>query len=62
MERDCDALMIHDYQLYFVPAMLREAGVDAPITARVIAMIHEIEIGARDLDELNLVELEAQLK
>jgi trehalose 6-phosphate synthase len=31
MERDCDALMIHDYQLALVPAMLREAGVDAPI-------------------------------
>ena len=31
MERDCDALMIHDYQLYLVPAMLREAGVEAPI-------------------------------
>ena len=30
-ERDCDALMLHDYQLYLVPAMLREAGVDAPI-------------------------------
>ena len=40
----------------------RAAGVDALITARVIAMIHEIEVGARDLDELNLVELEAQLK
>lgn len=31
MERDCDALMIHDYQLYLVPAMLREAGVSSPI-------------------------------
>ena len=30
-ERDCDALMVHDYQLYLVPAMLREAGVTAPI-------------------------------
>ncbi|MGI9117867.1 MAG: alpha,alpha-trehalose-phosphate synthase (UDP-forming) [Gaiellales bacterium] len=31
VERDCDALMIHDYQLYLVPAMLRESGVDRPI-------------------------------
>ena len=31
MERNCDALMIHDYQLALVPAMLREAGVDVPI-------------------------------
>jgi trehalose 6-phosphate synthase len=31
MEHDCDALMIHDYQLALVPAMLREAGVAAPI-------------------------------
>ena len=30
-ESDCDALMVHDYQLYLVPAMLREAGVTAPI-------------------------------
>ncbi len=31
MERDCDALMIHDYQLALVPAMLREAGVTPPL-------------------------------
>ena len=30
-ESDCDALMLHDYQLYLAPAMLREAGVRAPI-------------------------------
>ena len=30
-EDDCDALMVHDYQLYLVPAMLREAGATAPI-------------------------------
>ena len=51
-----------DAQLGPIVKLGRAAGVDAPITARVIAMIHEIEIGARDLDELNLVELEAQLK
>jgi trehalose 6-phosphate synthase len=30
-EYDADALMVHDYQLYLVPAMLREAGVTTPI-------------------------------
>ena len=30
-EGDCDALLVHDYQLYLVPAMLREAGSTAPI-------------------------------
>ena len=30
-EYDSDALMVHDYQLYLVPAMLREAGVTTPI-------------------------------
>ena len=31
IEYDADALMVHDYQLYLVPAMLREAGVTTPI-------------------------------
>ena len=30
-EYGADALMVHDYQLYLVPAMLREAGVTTPI-------------------------------
>ncbi len=30
-EHNADALMVHDYQLYLVPAMLREAGVTKPI-------------------------------
>ncbi len=28
---DADAVMVHDYQLYLVPRLLREAGVTAPI-------------------------------
>ena len=30
-EQDADALMVHDYQLYLVPAMLRESGVQTPM-------------------------------
>lgn len=47
-----------DAQLGPIVAIGQEVGVATPITARLIAMIHEIEAGSRPLDWANLGELE----
>jgi 2-dehydropantoate 2-reductase len=46
-----------DAQLGPIVAEGRTAGVATPVTQRLIAMIHEIEDGARPLDRANLVHL-----
>ncbi len=46
-----------DPQLGPIVSTAREHGMDAPITARLIAMIHEIEVGRRDRAWSNLEEL-----
>jgi 2-dehydropantoate 2-reductase len=51
-----------DAQLGPIVALGTEVGVHAPITARLIEMIHEIERGARALDWTNLAELEKELE
>ena len=46
-----------DAQLGPIAAIGREHGLATPITARIIALIHEIEEGRRSLDTANLEEL-----
>ena len=50
-----------DAQLGPIVADGRSAGVATPVTQRLIAMIHEIEDGARPLDRRNLTDLGAAL-
>lgn len=50
-----------DAQLGPIVTIGREAGMVAPITSRLIEMIHEIERGTRTLDLANLVELEQEM-
>ena len=50
-----------DAQLGPIVAEGRAAGVETPVTQRLIAMIHEIENGARPLDRANLADLGAVL-
>jgi 2-dehydropantoate 2-reductase len=51
-----------DAQLGPIVALGAEVGVHAPITARLIEMIHEIEAGTRALDWVNLAELALKLE
>jgi 2-dehydropantoate 2-reductase len=51
-----------DAQLGPIVALGAEVGVDAPITARLIEMIHEIEAGTRALHWANLAELEKEMR
>ena len=51
-----------DAQLGPIVALGAEVGVDSPITARLIEMIHEIEAGTRALDVGNLNELGQKLE
>ncbi len=51
-----------DAQLGPIVALGAEIGVPAPITARLIEMIHEIERGNRALDWANLAELEQEME
>lgn len=51
-----------DAQLGPIVALGREVGVDAPITARLIEMIHQIERGERTLARANLSELEKEMR
>ena len=48
-----------DAQLGPIVAEGAALGVATPVTARLIALIHEIEAGARTLDRVNLAELGA---
>ncbi len=50
-----------DAQLGPIVADGAAVGVPTPVIARLIAMIHEIEDGARPLDRANLIDLEAVL-
>ena len=51
-----------DAQLGPIVALGAEVSVHAPITARLIEMIHEIEAGTRALDWANLAELEKEMR
>jgi 2-dehydropantoate 2-reductase len=51
-----------DAQLKPIVALGLEVGVTTPITARLIEMIHEIERGTRELDWVNLAELEKEMR
>jgi 2-dehydropantoate 2-reductase len=51
-----------DAQLGPIVSLGEEIGVDAPITSRLIEMIHEIEAGTRALDWVNLGELAQKLE
>jgi 2-dehydropantoate 2-reductase len=51
-----------DAQLGPIVALGAEVGTHAPIIARLIEMIHEIEAGTRALDITNLAELEKEMR
>jgi 2-dehydropantoate 2-reductase len=51
-----------DAQLGPIVALGAEVSVHAPITSRLIEMIHEIEAGTRALDWANLTELEKEMR
>ena len=51
-----------DAQLGPIVALGAEVSVHAPITSRLIEMIHEIEAGTRALDWANLAELEKEMR
>ena len=50
-----------DAQLGIVVSLGADASVPTPLTARIVAMVHEIEAGQRQLDWANLAELERVL-
>ena len=50
-----------DAQLGPIVTLGLEVGIPAPITAKLIEMIHQIERGERTLDNANLVELEREM-